>query len=245
MNLTVNVFDEMGIYWAEIADKSQTEKQLQFLKSHLKPEGYVLDVACGTGRHSIPLSRQGYRMVGLDVSANLLRIAKQRWREVQLVRGDMRFLPFKTRTFAAAISMDTSFGYLPSEQDDLLILTELREVLGKNGVLAIDVFNKEQLKQKFKSAKSSHFEYPSFFLFQKRKVNQNGDRLCDFWVVCDKATGREVTFEHVVRLYERSRLQSLLEMAGFVVKRVYGGYDGEKFSSNSSRLIFVADVHKS
>ena len=30
-----NVFDEMGVYWAEIADKNQTEKQMQFLKNHL------------------------------------------------------------------------------------------------------------------------------------------------------------------------------------------------------------------
>ena len=73
-----NVFDEMGVYWAEIADKDQTQRQIQFLKSHLKPEGYVLDLACGTGRHAISLSRQGYDVVGLDVSAKLLKIAKQR-----------------------------------------------------------------------------------------------------------------------------------------------------------------------
>ena len=72
--LAANVFDEMGVYWAEIADKSQTERQIQFLKKHLKLDGYVLDVACGTGRHSIPLSQQGYGMVGLDVSANLLKM---------------------------------------------------------------------------------------------------------------------------------------------------------------------------
>ena len=122
MNLTENVFDEMGVYWAEIADKNQTEKQLQFLKTQIKPDGYILDLACGTGRHLIPLSQQGFNMVGLDISAKLLKIAKQRWREVQLVRGDMRFLPFKPQAFAAAISMDTSFGYLPSEHDDWVSL---------------------------------------------------------------------------------------------------------------------------
>ena len=120
--MTANVFDEMGVYWAEIADKNQTDRQIQFLKRHLKPDGYVLDVACGTGRHSIPLSKEGYWMVGLDVSANLLKVAKQRSNDVQLVRGNMRFLPFKPQAFAAAISMDTSFGYLPSEEDDLLSL---------------------------------------------------------------------------------------------------------------------------
>lgn len=110
---SMNVFDEMGVYWAEIADKSQTEKQLQFLKNNLKSNGYVLDLACGTGRHLIPLSQQGFNMVGLDASANLLKIAKQRHKHVQLVKGDMRFLPFKPQAFAAAISMDTSSGIFP------------------------------------------------------------------------------------------------------------------------------------
>ena len=110
-----NVFDEMGSYWEEIANKNQTERQIQFLKTKLKPEEYVLDLACGTGRHSISLSQQGYFIVGLDVSPNLLKIAKQRWREVRLVRGDMRFLPFKVEAFSVAISMDTSFGYLTSQ----------------------------------------------------------------------------------------------------------------------------------
>ena len=90
-----NVFDQMGVYWAEIADKNQTERQIQFLKSQLKPGGRVLDVACGTGRHTVPLKAAGFDMVGLDVSLNLLKIAMQRDPAVQLVRGDIRFLPFK------------------------------------------------------------------------------------------------------------------------------------------------------
>ncbi len=110
--MTANVFDEMGVYWAEIASQNQTEKQLQFLKNQVKPDGYILDVACGTGRHSIPLSQLGYGMVGLDISATLLKIAKLHSKESQFVRGDMRFLPFKPQAFTAVISMDTSFGYL-------------------------------------------------------------------------------------------------------------------------------------
>jgi 2-polyprenyl-3-methyl-5-hydroxy-6-metoxy-1,4-benzoquinol methylase len=83
----MNVFDEMGVYWAEIADQSSTQNQIQFIKDTLKGNGFVLDLACGTGRHSIPLSREGYNMVGLDISLNLFKIAKNRWRSVQLVRG--------------------------------------------------------------------------------------------------------------------------------------------------------------
>jgi ubiquinone/menaquinone biosynthesis C-methylase UbiE len=153
----MNVFDEMGVYWAEIADKNQTEKQIQFVKNNLKADGYVLDLACGTGRHSIPLSKEGYSMVGVDASPNLLRIAKQHYSQVQLVRGDLRFLPFMPQAFEAAISMDTSFGYLSSEQDDRLSLTELWRVLRQGGVLIVDVFNRERLMLKNRPSVSSRF----------------------------------------------------------------------------------------
>ncbi len=234
----------MGVYWAEMADKNQTERQIQFLKNHLEPDGYVLDLACGTGRHLIPLSQRGYAMVGLDVSANLLKIAKKRWREVQVVRGDMRFLPFKSQAFTTAISMDTSFGYLPSESDDRVSLAEVRRVLFQMGVFVIDVFNREELilKYKEKNHASDWKEYSSFFLKQKRTVNREGDWLFHSWTIRDKANGKLRSFEHSVRLYELDGLQGLLEKEGFSMNKVYGGYDGENFSPNSSRLIMVASA---
>jgi ubiquinone/menaquinone biosynthesis C-methylase UbiE len=239
---SMNVFDEMGRYWAEIADEDQTEKQVQFLKGNLRAEGWVLDVACGTGRHLIALGKQGFNVVGLDISGKLLKIAKKRWREAQLVRGDMRFLPFKAEAFSAAVSMDTSFGYLQSEEDDAKSLTEIRRDLKQNGILIVDVFNRRNLMAKYhkNSRRPKWKEYPSFFLLQKRAVSQTGDRLCDSWTIRDKAGGELRCFEHTVRLYEEFGLGALLEKAGFAVKGIWGGYGGETFTADSSRLIFLA-----
>ena len=237
-----NVFEEMGLYWAEIADKNQTEQQVQFLKSHLKPAGYILDLACGSGRHSIALRAEGYIMVGLDASRSLLKIAKQRSNDIALVLGDIRFLPFNTGTFAASVSVDTSFGYLPSEADDKVSLAEVKRTLSKEGLLVIDVFNREYLALKYKGQENStkDRDYPSFFLQQKRTVSENGDWLCDSWTIHDKADGRVRFFEHKVHMYGRDKLWGLLECAGFRVNRVLGGYEGEKFGDDSPRLIFLA-----
>ena len=239
----MNVFDEMGSYWAEIADKDQTEKQLQFLKNTLKAEGWVLDVACGTGRHLIPLSREGYNVVGLDISGRLLKIAKNRWQRAQLVKADMRCLPFKTKVFSAAVSMDTSFGYLPSEKDDSQSFTEIRRALKQSGIFIVDVFNRKDIIAHYypkNIARQKWKEYPSFFLRQKRAVSQTGDWLCDSWTVRDKGNGELRSFDHTVRLYEEFGLRGLLEETGFAVKDVWGGYGREAFTANSSRLIFVA-----
>jgi SAM-dependent methyltransferase len=236
------VFDEMGVYWAEIADKNQTERQIQFLKSHLKPAGYVLDLACGSGRHSIVLSADRYMMVGLDASLSLLKIAKQRSQDIAVVLGDIRFLPFKTDTFDAAVSVDTSFGYLPSEADDKVSLSEVRRVMTQEGLLIIDVFNREYLALKYREQSNSTKEkdYPSFILQQKRTISDSGEWLCDLWILRDKKNLQVSFFEHKVRLYGRDKLRILLEGAGFRVNHVFGGYRGENFVVNSPRLIFLA-----
>ena len=138
--------------------------------------------------------------------------------------------------------MDTSFGYLPSEDDDKVSLAEVRRVLFQRGIFVIDVFNPEELAQKYEEKKDSSKwkEYPSFFLKQKRTISQNGGWLCDLWTIRDKANGQSRFFEHSVRLYTQGGLKGLLEKASFAVKEVYGSYEGENFSPNSSRLIFLA-----
>ncbi len=255
----------MGPIWAEIADKSQTARQIRFLSNHIKREEVVLDVACGTGRHLAPLSMAGFDVVGLDVSAKLLRIAKQRQPSAQLVRGNVRFLPFKTDSAAAAISMDTSLGYLPSEKDDQQSLADLHRVLWRGGVLVVDVFNPEHLQRKygrrsflkrlkwvglplllklhnrwllFRAFKWR--EYPSFFLLQKRTVSRNGDLLCDLWVVWEKDTGKLAVFDHRARLYDKTKLEALLGSAGFAVETVHGDYEGQEFAADSPRLIILS-----
>lgn len=264
----MSVFDEMGFYWAEISDQNQTSQQIEFIKKFATGNGVILDLSCGTGRHMISLSEDDFDMVGLDLSPNLLKIAKNRWRRIQLVRGDMRCLPFKVGAFSAVVSMDTSFGYLPSEKDDVLSLGEVHETLSQGGLLIVDVFNRERLMLKYNINRHKELkwiflpillkfnnplanlvlfrffkwrEYPSFFLLQKRSVNAVGDTLSDMWVIYDKAQGQIRVFRHVARLYDLKGLQVLLEKAGFVVKHVYGDYDGQRFSVNSSRLIVVAN----
>jgi len=231
----------MDMFWVEIADGNQTERQIQFLKTHLKRGIRVLDVACGSGRHVIPLIQDGFNAVGLDVSLRLLKIAKQRGASA-LVRGDMRYLPFKSATFGASVSMDTSFGYLPSEKDDLKSLEEIKRVLNRNGELLIDVFNRENLIAKYldKTLLPKKREYPSFHLEQKRKVSAEGDWLCDDWIITEKQSGKKHFFKHAVRLYKSTQLEGLLSIADFTIKSVFGDYGSQPFSQKAHRHIILA-----
>jgi SAM-dependent methyltransferase len=236
-----NVFDAMGLFWAEIADQDQTQRQINFLKQTLQHDGYVLDIACGTGRHTIPLTQSGVNAVGLDLSLHLLKIAKARGAS-QLVQADMRFLPFKAGTFAAVVSMDTSMGYLPSEKEDLQSLVEIKRVLVLDGWFVLDVFSREYFVAKYadKTPTPKLHEYPSFYLQQTRTLANSGNQLHDHWTIRTKKNNQERFFEHTVRLFDREHLEAMLATVGFKVEAVYGDYEKQPYNSATPRLIILA-----
>ena len=43
-----------------------------------RPAGYALDIGCGAGRNAIPLAQAGYRVLGIDLSAAMLRAAREK-----------------------------------------------------------------------------------------------------------------------------------------------------------------------
>ena len=89
------------------------------------PQGTVLDLACGAGRHMLELERRGHVVVGLDLSAPLLRQARTSDPGLLLARGDMRNLPFADSSFGLVVNFFTSFGYFAEPEEDLRVLAEI------------------------------------------------------------------------------------------------------------------------
>lgn len=101
-------------FWVAVAPSAAAD--LPFLESIFGGPGDrdILDVACGAGRHSIPLARRGYGVTGVDYSASILKKARRRAESEQVSiawhRGDMRELPWRDR-FDGALCFGNSFGY--------------------------------------------------------------------------------------------------------------------------------------
>ena len=151
-----NVFDEISGYWSEMSDVRSTQKQVNFVIKHVERSGSVLDLGCGNGRHAVTLAKAGYEVVGLDISLRQLQKAQNKAAEakidLQIVRADMLQLPFHTGTFSLVASLDTSFGYFSNEADAIQTLQEATRVLSQDGLLILDIFNRERMLQRhFKS----------------------------------------------------------------------------------------------
>jgi ubiquinone/menaquinone biosynthesis C-methylase UbiE len=104
-----------------------------FLNKFLK-DGPILDLGCGTGRVSKYYSDQGYQVVGLDISKEMLKICRQKSAGISVCLGDGARLPFRDNSFSTVIS----YGALHHIPDIEAVFHELHRVLVPGGVLIID-----------------------------------------------------------------------------------------------------------
>src|SRR5256885_4049826 len=109
---TTTFFGGLAVeFWVNIAP-APTETEIEFLRSVFGDGGELLDVACGAGRYTIPLSHAGYSMTGADLSDDFLRVARHREPAIAWHRGDVRELPWRER-FDGSLCFGNSFGYFP------------------------------------------------------------------------------------------------------------------------------------
>ncbi|WP_314961172.1 class I SAM-dependent methyltransferase [Bradyrhizobium cosmicum] len=106
--------------------------------------GRVLDLACGSGRLTIPLAQAGFQVVGGDLSPEMLERARSHARaqaiELDLVQLDMRDFDFKGRTFDTIIVAMNSILHLHSLDDFRGFFGSVGRHLSQKGRLAFDAF---------------------------------------------------------------------------------------------------------
>jgi SAM-dependent methyltransferase len=110
----------------------------------------VLDVGCGIGRVTGPLSSQGYLVTGLDVSIEALRSAKRRAPEAVYVALDQQHIGRMLWRFDAALFMWNSLGFAGRDAD-LETLAGVTKALRRGGRVVFDLYHPEWLRRNQRS----------------------------------------------------------------------------------------------
>ncbi len=222
--------------------EQQTAAEVEFILDALKiqPGSRVLDVACGSGRHSRELTRRGYPVTGIDLSRRLLKeaigAAFQEEVHADWIQMDMRKLSFQ-QPFSAAICMYTSLGYFACDAEDAQVLRGISKSLVSGGKFLLDTVNRDEVVGHLVPA--GWWEADGRFVLERRELDLLEGRLNTLGTIVDEL-GRE-EFYTSVRLYTLPELCTMMDDADLVLAGLWGDFDGSLFCRDSPRLILLGE----
>jgi SAM-dependent methyltransferase len=214
--------------------RTETAALLEWMGLPLGAE--VLDVGCGWGRHALLLAEAGLTVTGVDISPAALEEAASAPREaglsVRWKQRDMRSLGFEEE-FDAALSLFSSLGYFPSDEDDLVVLRGIHRALRPGGTFLLETMHRDsfvigfQPRERWPDPEGGDVEVERRF---DALEGVNRERLT--W-----PDGR--VKEHAMRIRTATEWVALLETAGFDIAGVWGGWDEEPLLHTSPILVVL------
>ena len=247
MNRIARFFD------AEYADYNEDLPALQAYAQ--RTGGPLLELGCGTGRLLIPFARADYAVTGVDSSAAMLQIAREKVAEqglidrATLIEGDYAAAPLGGPYRFAFCVMNT-FLHLLTTEDQVRALRHWRQHLAPRGLLLLDIFLPDVRHLADQDGR---------LVWDKTWIDPDTQSTVMKFVTCTVDQAAQTL--HVTMIYDetapdgllrrtvapydihymgRCEAELLLEKAGYVMEAVYGGWDLAPFESHSDRIILVA-----
>jgi SAM-dependent methyltransferase len=214
--------------------------------------GAILELGCGTGRVAIPVARSGNTVVGIDRSASMLERARMRVRRagmrsrVQLIRGDIRYLPFPDESFPLVMA---PYGILQSLLDERLLsdtLADVRRVLERNGRFGLELvadlpaWDEYSNRVTLQSRRGPHGK-PIQLIESVKQDRRN--QITRFEQEFVEGRGRAATrrkFRLAFRNLTVPQMVQRLEKAGLEVSALLGDYQGGPWDLRAEVWIILA-----
>jgi SAM-dependent methyltransferase len=234
---------------ADMAWTDRTEAEVERAMRMLRPQGgeRVLDLACGSGRHSLELKRHGFEVVGADISPELLEIAKRNAEgeglDVSFVEADLRELAFDAE-FDIVLSLnDGAIGYLETDEENLRTFEVISRSLRPGGRHLMQLPNvlyaREHLPQKSWIAGESMIELVEHRWNKKDRYMEGAMIPVRFGEVLEEL--KPIEFRQ--RLYTVEELKEIMSSVGMEVDRVFHGSGKVREPTHKQFEVFV-ESHK-
>lgn len=134
-------WDSRAIFWNEksksLWNNGNRKDIIPFIEKHFKAGSKVYDIGCGDGYGSYQLYKAGYEVVGVDISSEMISLAKERLHkeEIQFSQGDLIDLPFADNSCDGVMAINAlEWIEVPARG-----LSELRRVVKEDGLICVGV----------------------------------------------------------------------------------------------------------
>ena len=239
-------YQTFAYLYDELTQNVEYEKRCDYILSFFEQNGIksgtVLDLACGTGSMSIPFMKKGYRIIGVDLSEEMLEIASNRLFEAgnsfSLLKAKMQEFELPEKAEACICCLD-SINHLNNINDVLATFKNVYDSLNNGGLFVFDI-NTVYKHNEVLADNTFVFDEDDYYLvWDNEAVNGRTVRiLLDMFILNGESYDRfSEEFEETA--YSVEELSNLLNKVGFVDIKVYDELSYDEPKSDSERLYFV------
>jgi SAM-dependent methyltransferase len=139
-----DIADHLGLAYDRYAHTKGTVQEVDHIvvALDLRPGERILDVGCGTGRHSLELARRGFEVHGIDISERFVEIARSGTDSLATFeRVDARVMEFESDFDAVICLCQGAFGMMTADGEDDAVVGSMARALRPGGRVALSAFN--------------------------------------------------------------------------------------------------------
>jgi ubiquinone/menaquinone biosynthesis C-methylase UbiE len=245
MNTNTNVEEYEDPILYDFENDGYTEDVAFLLKRAEQVDGVIIDLACGTGRATIPLAAKGHNLIGVDIHAGMLEQAKKKSSNLAIRWVEQDCTKLKLDSNSKLIYMvGNSFQHFLTNQEQDQLLTSIYNHLDADGIF---IFNtrfpsKEELLQPAEEEFWKSYTDPSsgqhvdvFTISEYDSLKQ----VQHYTTIRRARNGTESSTKISLRYVFPQEMQRLAEANGFRILNMFNDWKGAPITSESMEMICV------
>ena len=248
----MEMYEDFALVYDRFMDETPYEEWCQFVVGRLKQDqitdGILLDLGCGTGSMTELLAKQGYDMIGVDLSDSMLDIAiekrAQSGHNILYLQQDMREFELYG-TVRAVICLCDSLNYLLEEDDLLTTFKLVNNYLDPNGLFIFDFNTVYKYETVIGDSTIAENREDCSCIWENYYTAEDQINEYDLtiFVKQQKDLFRKFTETHLQRGYTLETMKRLVEQSGLIFVEALDADTHGSVTETSERIYVIAREH--
>lgn len=218
---------------------------LELLREHGISEGLLLDLGCGTGSLTELLAKEGYDMIGVDLSEDMLYLAMEKRElsglDILYLQQDMREFELYG-TVRAVVSICDSMNYILEYEDLVQVFRLANNYLDPKGVFIFDMNTEYKYREVLGQSTIAEEREEGSFIWENDYDEEDKTNAYNLTLFIREHEDlyRKYQENHLQRAYTLQEIKEAIAEAGMEFIAVYDAFTKNAPAEDSERIYVVA-----